>query len=176
MKQDVDTAMKFRIKNMKTDEYYIAQAIKEANKAYKIGEVPVGCVIVIGDEIVARSHNLRQTKHDATKHAEIIAISKACKKLNRWILDDATLYCTLEPCAMCSGAILQARIKRVVFGAFEPKFGCCGSVINIFDNDFNHKVEVTSGIKKIEIEKMMKDFFKELREKKQNFIANEKSL
>ena len=151
---------------MKTDEYYLKEAIKEAKKAYEIGEVPVGCVIVVEDKIVARSHNLRQTKHDATKHAEIIAISKACKKLNRWILDDATLYVTLEPCAMCAGAILQSRIKRLVYGTNEPKFGCVESVIELFRNEtFNHQVEVTSGVLKEETQNIMKNFFKELRDK-----------
>lgn len=167
MNQDVDIVMKFQ-KNMKTDEYYISEAIKEAKKAYDKGEVPVGCVVVVGDEIVERSHNLRQSKKDATQHAEIIAISNACKKLNRWILDDATLYVTLEPCAMCAGAILQSRVKRVVFGAFEPKFGCCGSVMNLLNNpQFNHQTEVVGGVLDSEVEVMMKNFFKELRIKKQ---------
>ena len=167
MKQDADIAMRFQISNMKTDEYYLKEAIKEAKKAYEIGEVPVGCVIVVEDKIVARSHNLRQTKHDATKHAEIIAISKACKKLNTWKLDDTTLYVTLEPCLMCSGAILQSRIKKVVFATFEPKFGTLGSVTNVLDenNKFNHKVEIVSGICKEESSKLLKEFFKQKRNK-----------
>lgn len=153
---------------MNNDEYFINEAIKEAKKAYDKGEVPVGCLVVIDGKVIARSHNLRRSKSDATQHAEIIAISKACKKLNRWILDDATLYVTLEPCAMCAGAILQSRIKKVVFGAHEPKFGCCGSIMNLLDNpQFNHQTEVVSGVMEKEVESMMKNFFKELRDKKQ---------
>ena len=145
------------------------EAIKEAQKAAALDEVPVGCVIVVEDKIVARSHNLRQTKKNALGHAEIIAINKACKKLNRWILDDATIYCTLEPCIMCSGAILQARIKRLVYGASEPKFGCAGSVLNILEeNNFNHQVEVTRGIMKEETSNMLTSFFKTLRENKKS--------
>ena len=145
------------------------EAIKEAQKAAALNEVPVGCVIVVEDKIVARSHNLRQTKKNALGHAEIIAINKACKKLNRWILDDATIYCTLEPCIMCSGAILQARIKRLVYGASEPKFGCAGSVLNILEeNNFNHQVEVTRGIMKEETSNMLTSFFKTLRENKKS--------
>ena len=149
------------------------EAIKEAQKAAALDEVPVGCVIVVEDKIVARSHNLRQTKKNALGHAEIIAINKACKKLNRWILDDATIYCTLEPCIMCSGAILQARIKRLVYGASEPKFGCAGSVLNILEeNNFNHQVEVTRGIMKEENSNMLTSFFKTLRENKKKVIEN----
>ena len=145
------------------------EAIKEAQKAAALDEVPVGCVIVVEDKIVARSHNLRQTKKNALGHAEIIAINKACKKLNRWILDDATIYCTLEPCIMCSGAILQARIKRLVYGASEPKFGCAGSVLNILEeNNFNHQVEVTRGIMKEENSNILTSFFKTLRENKKS--------
>lgn len=154
---------------MKDDQYFMKEAIKEAQKAAALDEVPVGCVIVVEDKIVARSHNLRQTKKNALGHAEIIAINKACKKLNRWILDDATIYCTLEPCIMCSGAILQARIKRLVYGASEPKFGCAGSVLNILEeNNFNHQVEVTRGIMKEETSNMLTSFFKTLRENKKS--------
>lgn len=167
MNLDADIVMRFQINVMRTDEYYLSIALKEARKAFEKGEVPVGCVVVIDGIIVAKSHNLRQTKMDATKHAEIIAISKACKKLNRWILDDATIYVTLEPCAMCAGAIVQSRIKRLVYGASEPKFGCCGSVLNLVNHQmFNHLVEVTHGVLKGECEQILKDFFKELRAKK----------
>lgn len=149
------------------DIFYMQEAIKEAKKAYKIGEVPVGCVIVVNDEIVAKSHNLRHTFKNGLYHAEMIAISRACKKLSRWILDDATIYITLEPCLMCSGAIIQSRIKRLVYGTKEPKFGCAGSIIDVFsNNDFNHQVEVSDGILKEEISQMMKDFFVELRNSK----------
>lgn len=149
---------------MKDDIYFFNEALKEAKKAYKKDEVPVGCVIVLNDEIVSRAHNLRETKRNALAHAEIIAINKACKKLNQKFLDEAIMYVTLEPCIMCSGAIIQARIKRFVYGAKEPKFGCCESLGNVFeDYKFNHLVEVVSGIKEEEVSNLMKDFFKEKR-------------
>ncbi len=154
---------------MSSDEIFMQEAIKEARKAYKIGDVPVGCVIVINNEIVSRSHNLRHNFKNSLFHAEMIAIHRACTKLNRWILDDATLYVTIEPCLMCSGAILQSRIKRVVYGREEPKFGCVESVMNVFDNNnFNHKVEITKDICGEEINKMMKEFFQELRKSKKS--------
>lgn len=146
--------------------YYMDEAIKEAMKAYKLGEVPVGCVIVVDDKIIARAHNARHNKKNALYHAEMIAIDKACKKLKRWILDDATIYITLEPCLMCSGAILQARIKNLVYGCPEPKFGCVESIMKVFsDYKFNHQVSITSGIKCLEISQMMKSFFQNLRQK-----------
>ncbi len=151
------------------DLFYMQEAIKEAKKAYKIGEVPVGCVIVVNGEIISKSHNLRHTFKNGLYHAEMIAINRACRKLNRWILDDATIYITLEPCLMCSGAIIQSRVKRLVYGTKEPKFGCAGSVINVFKNtDFNHQVEVSEGILKDEISQMMKSFFVELRNNKKS--------
>jgi tRNA(adenine34) deaminase len=122
MKQDVAIVTSSQAKM--TNAEAMQQAILEAKKAYKLGDVPVGCVIVIGDEIVARAHNLRHNRKNSLDHAEMIAIARACRKLNRWILDDATLYVTLEPCLMCSGAILQSRMKKVVYGCPEPKFGC----------------------------------------------------
>lgn len=149
---------------MMNDEYYIKAAIKEAKKAYEKKEVPVGAIIVIDGVIVARAHNLRQSKHNCLAHAEIIAINKTCKKLKRPVLDGATIYITVEPCLMCVGAIYQARINRVVFGAFEPKFGALGSVTDISGiRGFNHSVTVTSGILKEEIKELMLKFFKELR-------------
>lgn len=147
--------------------YYINEAYKEALKAYKKKEIPVGCVIVYRDKIVSRAHNLRETKKNSLCHAEIIAINKACKKLKMKFLEDCTLYVTLEPCAMCAGAIVQARIKKVVYAASEPKFGCVESLGNLFtDYKFNHHVEFESGIMKDEVSQMMKSFFKELRESK----------
>lgn len=149
------------------DEYYMNEAIKEARKAYAIGDVPVGCVIVSDDKIVARAHNLRHTKKNVLFHAEMLAIHSACNNLKRWILDDATIYVTIEPCLMCSGAIVQARIKRLVYGRNEPKYGCVESIANVFDNDkLNHKIEITKGVCGDEIEEMMKEFFSNLRKKK----------
>ena len=148
------------------DYIYMKEALKEAKKASKIGEVPIGCVIVQNDTIIARGYNKRQTSKNAIMHAEVIAINKACKALNRWILDDCTIYVTLEPCPMCAGAILQARMKRVVFGASEPKFGACGSIINLLNNpQFNHQVEITSGIMQEEAKDLLQNFFHILRQK-----------
>lgn len=151
---------------MQNDILFIEEAIKEAKLAYEINEVPVGAVIVVDGQIIARSHNQRVTNKSATAHAEILAIDEACKKLDRWILDDATIYITLEPCIMCAGAIFQARIKRVVYGASEPKFGALGSLINLNEiSGINHKVEISSGIKADYISNLMKKFFIELRGK-----------
>lgn len=152
---------------IKDDNYYMNIALIEARKSYDIDEVPVGCVIVKDDNIIAKAHNKREHTNDVFSHAEVQAIKKACKKLNTWKLDDATLYVTLEPCLMCSGAILQSRIKKVVFATFEPKFGTLGSVTNVLDenNKFNHKVEIVSGICKEESSKLLKDFFKQKRNK-----------
>ena len=164
MKQDVGIVTSFQAKM--TNAEAMQEAILEAQKAYKLGDVPVGCVIVIGDEIVARAHNLRHNRKNSLDHAEMITIARACRKLNRWILDDATLYVTLEPCLMCSGAILQSRMKKVVYGCPEPKFGCVESIMHVFnDYPFNHHVEVEKGICANEIEAMMKSFFKMLRQK-----------
>ena len=153
------------------DYIYMKEALKEAKKASKIGEVPIGCVIVQNDTIIARGYNKRHTSKNAIMHAEVIAINKACKALNKWILDDCTIYVTLEPCPMCAGAILQARMKRVVFGASEPKFGACGSITNILNNpQFNHQVEITSGIMQTESQQLLQNFFHILRQKEQNKI------
>jgi tRNA(adenine34) deaminase len=140
------------------------EAIKEARKASSGGDVPVGCVIVIDDKIIARAHNLRHKHKNSLYHAEMLAIQKACVKLGRWILDDATIYITLEPCLMCTGAILQSRFKRLVYGKNEPKFGCVESVMEVFSSPkFNHRLEITKGICGDEIEEMMKSFFQNLR-------------
>lgn len=143
------------------------EALKEALKAYKKLEVPVGAVIVKNGEIIAKAHNLKETKNDTTKHAEIIAIQKASKKIEAWRLEECEMYVTLEPCTMCAGAIINSRIKKVYIGTKDPKAGACGSVLNLFeDYKFNHKVEYEIGIMQEECEKILKDFFKELRKMK----------
>lgn len=145
-------------------EKYMKEALKEAKKAYEKQEVPVGCVIVKDDKVIARGHNLKETKFDTTKHAEIIAIQKASKKLQSWRLLDCDLYVTLEPCAMCAGAIINSRINNLYIGTLDEKTGAAGSVLNLFeDYAFNHKVNVEKGILKQDCEKILKDFFKDLR-------------
>lgn len=140
------------------------EAIKEAKKASKKLEVPVGCIIVKDEKIIARAHNQKETKTDTTKHAEILAIQKASKKLEAWRLLDCEMYVTLEPCSMCAGAMIQARIKKVYIGAMDEKTGACGSVLNLLqDYPFNHKVEIETGIEKEKCEKELKEFFKQLR-------------
>ena len=165
MKLDVDAAMKsYGVSNK--DEFFMREALKQAKKALAIDEVPVGCVITLGDEIIARGYNKREKDNLSTNHAEIITINKACKKLNSWRLEDCTLYVTLEPCVMCAGAIIQSRIKRVVYGALDYRFGAHQSITNLFDIKFNHKVEVESGILQEECSKIITDFFSALRMKK----------
>ena len=145
-------------------EYYMEQAIKEAEKAYKKLEVPVGAIIVKDGKIIARAHNQKETKIDTTKHAEILAIQKASKKLKSWRLIDCEMYITLEPCSMCAGAIINSRIKKIYIGAMDEKTGAVGSVLNLLeDYTFNHKVKIEKGIKKSECENILKQFFKELR-------------
>ena len=148
-------------------EEFMQVALKEAKKAYKKLEIPVGAVIVKNGEIIAKAHNIKEEKKDTTKHAEIIAIQKASKKLESWRLNDCELYVTLEPCPMCAGAIIQSRIKKVYIGTLDEKTGACGSVLNLFkDYKFNHNVEVEYEILKNECEEILKKFFKELRELK----------
>ena len=145
-------------------EYYMKQALKEAEKAYKKLEVPVGAIIVKDGKIIARAHNQKETKTDTTKHAEILAIQKASKKLKSWRLIDCEMYVTLEPCTMCAGAIINSRIKKVNIGAMDEKTGAVGSVLNLFeDYTFNHKVEYETAILKQQCENILKTFFKELR-------------
>ena len=148
---------------MEDKEKFMKEALKEAKKAYEKLEVPVGAVIVKNGKIIARAHNLKETKKNTTKHAEILAIEKASKKLNAWRLLDCEMYITLEPCSMCAGAIINSRIKKIYIGALDEKTGAAGSVLNLFDYKFNHKVEVEKGILQKECEKVLKDFFKELR-------------
>ena len=145
------------------DIKYMKMAINEAVKAFNKNEIPVGCVIVKDNLVVAKAHNLREINNLVTSHAEILAITKANKKLDSWRLDDCDIYVTLEPCAMCSGAIIQARIKNLYFGAYDAKAGACGSVLNLFSYPFNHKVNVVGGILEDECKKLLQDFFKTLR-------------
>jgi len=149
-----------------TDNSFMLHALKEARKAYEKGEAPIGAVIVKDGKIIARAHNLRESKQNSTYHAEILAIDKACKKLGSWRLVDCDLYVTLEPCPMCAGAIIQSRIKRLFFGAADPKAGAAGSVVNLFNVEtFNHKVDVIQGIMEDECSQILKQFFRELRKK-----------
>ncbi|MCI8444495.1 MAG: tRNA adenosine(34) deaminase TadA [Clostridia bacterium] len=146
------------------DKKFMKEALKEAKKAYEKLEVPVGAIIVKNGKIIARAHNLKETKYDTTKHAEILAIQKASKKLESWRLLDCEMYVTLEPCSMCAGALINSRIKKVYIGALDEKTGAAGSVLNLFeDYTFNHKVEVEKGIMQEQCETMLKDFFRELR-------------
>ncbi|MBZ4687608.1 MAG: tRNA(adenine34) deaminase [Clostridia bacterium] len=139
-------------------------ALEEARKAYKLGEVPIGAVLVKDREIIVRDHNLRERAKDPLGHAEIRVIATAAKKLNNWRLDNTTLYVTLEPCPMCAGAIINSRISRVVFGALDPKAGAAGTVVNVLENSqFNHRVEVISGIMEDECKEIIQHFFKNLR-------------
>ena len=148
-------------------EKYMKLALKEAKKAYDKKEIPVGAVIVKDNKIIARAHNVKEEKNDTTKHAEIIAIQKASKKLNAWRLTGCEMYVTLEPCSMCAGALIQSRISKVYIGTMDYKTGACGSVLNLLkDYEFNHKVEMEKDILQEDCEKILKDFFKELRKSK----------
>lgn len=152
---------------MEQKEKFMKEAIKQAKKAYDKEEIPVGAVIVKDGKIIARGYNKKEEKKDTTQHAEIIAIQKASRKIGAWRLQDCEMYVTLEPCAMCTGALIQARLKRVYIGTMDPKTGACGSVLNLLeDYKFNHKVEVETNIMQKECEKILKDFFKYLRSKK----------
>ena len=145
------------------DRYFMEEALKLAAEAAAEGEVPVGCVIVRGDEIVGRGRNRREQDKTALAHAEIEAIGEACRNLGGWRLWECTLYVTLEPCPMCAGAIINARIPRVVYGASDQKCGACGSVCSLFSMEFNHHPAVESGIREEECARLLKDFFKNLR-------------
>lgn len=146
------------------DEKFMREAIKQAKKAYALGEVPIGCVIVHDKRIIGRGYNRRNTDKSTLSHAELIAIRKAGKVIGDWRLEECTLYVTLEPCQMCAGAIVQARIPRVVMACMNPKAGCAGSVLNILDMpQFNHQVEAVRGVMEEECAQMLKQFFKELR-------------
>ena len=152
---------------LSTDEKYMKQAIRQAKKAYAIGETPIGCVIVYQDKIIGRGYNRRTIDKNTLAHAELTAIRKASRKMGDWRLEGCTMYVTLEPCQMCSGAIVQSRMTRVVVGCMNPKAGCAGSVLNLLQmQEFNHQAELTIGVLEKECSQMMKSLFKELREKK----------
>ncbi|WP_413304868.1 tRNA adenosine(34) deaminase TadA [Bacillus sp. 1P10SD] len=149
------------------DEYYMSEAIKEAKKAEELMEVPIGAVLVMEDRIISRAHNLREREQNAVAHAELIAIEQACREIGSWRLENATLYVTLEPCPMCSGAIILSRVKRVVYGASDPKGGCAGTLMNLLQDDrFNHQSEITKGVLEGECGQLLSDFFRGLRERK----------
>ncbi|WP_042453773.1 tRNA adenosine(34) deaminase TadA [Neobacillus dielmonensis] len=149
------------------DELFMREAMKEARKAEKINEVPIGAVIVYEGKIISRAHNLRETEQNSLAHAELLAIDQACKEIGSWRLEDTTLYVTLEPCPMCAGAIMLSRVKRVVYGAADPKGGCAGTLMNLLEESrFNHQSIVESGVLGEECGQMLSDFFQKLRLRK----------
>jgi tRNA(adenine34) deaminase len=149
------------------DVFYMKEAIKEALKAEDLNEVPIGAVIVIDGKIISRAHNLRETEQNAVAHAELMAIEQACREIGSWRLEEATLYVTLEPCPMCSGAIILSRVKKVVYGASDPKGGCAGTLMNLLqDERFNHQSEVIKGVCESECGQILTDFFRRIRERK----------
>lgn len=153
------------------DERYMREAVRQAKKAAELGEVPIGCVIVKDDKIIARGYNRRNTDHSTLSHAEVTAIRKASKKLQDWRLEGCTLYVTLEPCQMCAGAIVQARVPRVVMGCMNPKAGCGGSVLNVLQmKEFNHQVAVKRGVLKNECSAILSEFFEKMRKQKTDAI------
>ena len=156
---------------------YMKEALKQAKKAYALGEVPIGCVIVYQDKIIARGYNRRNTDKNTLAHAEITAINRASKKLGDWRLEECTLYVTLEPCQMCSGAIIQSRITNVVMGCMNPKAGCGGSILNILEMpQFNHQANVVRGVMEEECSLILQDFFKQLRVRNKEEKAAKKAL
>lgn len=164
-------------KDKEIHRYWMCQAIEEAEKAAAIGEVPIGAVIVHNQNLIAKAHNLREINRMATAHAEILAIEKANQSLEAWRLERSTLYVTLEPCPMCAGAIINARIPLVVFGARDPKAGCVGSLYNLIEEGkFNHSSEVISGVLEEECGALLKSFFKDLRTKKRELSTETSEL
>lgn len=159
------------------DEKYMREALRQAKKAYALGEVPIGCVIVHGGKIIGRGYNRRNTDKSTLAHAEITAIKKASRAVGDWRLEECTLYVTLEPCQMCAGAIVQARIPRVVMACMNPKAGCAGSILNILDMpEFNHQVETVRGVLEEECSELLKTFFKELRARNKLEAERDKPL
>ena len=157
------------------DEKFMKEAIKQAKKAEAIGDVPIGCVIVHDGKIIARGYNKRNKDKTVLAHAELLAMKKACKKLGDWRLEDCTMYITLEPCQMCAGAAVQARLDRVVIGAMNAKAGCAGSIRNLLDmQQFNHQIPITKGVLEQECSQILSEFFKRIRvKKKKRPLTNE---
>lgn len=154
-------------KPLSREEKFMREAIKQAKKAERIDEVPIGCVIVFNDKIIARGYNRRNIDKNTLSHAELNAIRKAGKKLGDWRLDDCEMYVTLEPCQMCAGAVIQSRIKRVYIGCMNPKAGCAGSVLNLLEVEkFNHQAEIIKGVLEEECSELLSDFFRQLRKRK----------
>lgn len=161
------------MKKLTPDEKYMRAALREAKKAYALGEVPIGCVLVADGKIIARGYNRRKTDHNTLSHAELNAIRKAGKKTGDWRLEQCTMYVTLEPCQMCAGAIVQARIPKVYIGTMNPKAGCAGSLLNLLQFPaFNHQVDIESGILQEECAVLLSGFFKEMRQKKKDGLID----
>ena len=149
------------------DEFFMKEAIKEAKKAEELNEVPIGAVLVINSDIISRAHNLRELEQSAIAHAELLAIDQACRQIGSWRLEDSTLYVTLEPCPMCAGAIILSRVKRVVYGAGDPKGGCAGTLMNLLEDErFNHQCDVTKGVLEEECGQLLSAFFRSIRDRK----------
>ena len=166
LRREEEARQQALILKQKTDEKFMKQALLQAKKAKELGEVPIGCVIVQDGKVIGRGYNRRNTDKSTLSHAEIPAIRKASKKLNDWRLEECTLYVTLEPCQMCAGAIVQARVKAVVIGAMNPKAGCAGSILNLFTmKQFNHQVQTTYGVCEAECSQILKQFFAGLRKR-----------
>lgn len=166
LRKEEEARQQALILKQKTDEKFMKQALLQAKKAKEIGEVPIGCVIVQDGKVIGRGYNRRNTDKSTLSHAEITAIRKASKKLNDWRLEECTLYVTLEPCQMCAGAIVQARVKEVVIGAMNLKAGCAGSILNLFTmKQFNHQVQTTYGVCEAECSQILKQFFAGLRKR-----------
>lgn len=161
------------MKKLTPDEKYMRAALREAKKAYALGEVPIGCVLVADGRIIARGYNRRKTDHNTLSHAELNAIRKASKKTGDWRLEQCTMYVTLEPCQMCAGAIVQARIPKIYIGTMNPKAGCAGSLLNLLQFPaFNHQVDIESGILQEECAALLSGFFKEMRQKKKDGLID----
>ena len=151
---------------MNDDQYYMELALEEAKKAADMGEVPIGAIVVKDNQIIGRGFNQRLTSNHVFAHAEMMAIDQACQTLGDWRLEGCSLYVTVEPCAMCSGTMIQARLSRLVYGTTEPKFGAHQSIVRLFDADFNHKVEITSGVLATESSNLLKKYYQQLRKQK----------